>query len=173
MDIEDALAALTRRQLVAKDSLELIETEDEDTRPDSDEAEVSNAPIQINEVSSSGMFALEPPNVAEEEKLRFAVEAVGNHTAQKGISSSCLKGSTELGRTELQEPYIHVSRGDEFADSFDVWFFAKTFPTLMPFGVGGPRMLEETVLQKEGQDLDVADGVVGRQQRQVLYHLET
>ncbi len=44
---------------------------------------------------------------------------------------------------EAGEPYIHVCRGDEFSDSFEASFFAKTFPTLFPFGVGGPRLIEE------------------------------
>src|SRR2546429_9848691 len=42
--------------------------------------------------------------------------------------------------------------GEEFADSFDTWFFAKTFPTLFPFGNGGPRQAEESIT-------DVAEGV--------------
>src|SRR2546429_8289197 len=42
--------------------------------------------------------------------------------------------------------------GEEFADSFDTWFFAKTFPTLFPFGIGGPRQAEESIT-------DVAGGV--------------
>lgn len=45
-----------------------------------------------------------------------------------------------------------MSRGDQFADSFDTWFFAKTFPTLFPFGNGGPRQAEESIK-------DVAEGV--------------
>lgn len=48
------------------------------------------------------------------------------------------------------EPYILISRGDEFADSFDAPFFAKTFPTLFPLGRGGPRQAEECVMVTEG-----------------------
>jgi hypothetical protein len=43
------------------------------------------------------------------------------------------------------EPYIVVSRGEEFADSHEAWFFAKTFPTLFPSGLGGPRQVEESI----------------------------
>ncbi len=50
-----------------------------------------------------------------------------------------------------REPYIVVSRGAEFADSFDVQFFAKTFPSLFPLGSGGPRRAEESIS-------DVAEG---------------
>lgn len=41
------------------------------------------------------------------------------------------------------EPYVLVSRGQDFADSFDTWFLAKAFPTLFPWGRGGPRQAEE------------------------------
>lgn len=37
-----------------------------------------------------------------------------------------------------------MSRGQDFADSFDARFFAKTFPTLFPTGKGGPRQAEES-----------------------------
>jgi hypothetical protein len=37
-----------------------------------------------------------------------------------------------------------VSRGEEFADSWDPRFFAKTFPTLFPVGNGGPHQAEES-----------------------------
>ncbi|GJN66053.1 hypothetical protein PLICBS_000069 [Purpureocillium lilacinum] len=41
------------------------------------------------------------------------------------------------------EPYIHIRGVDEFADSFEASFFAKAFPTLLPFGFGGPGLAEE------------------------------
>lgn len=50
------------------------------------------------------------------------------------------------------ELYIAVSRGGEFADSFDMRFFARAFPTLLPFGKGGPRQAEERILDVEGDD---------------------
>jgi hypothetical protein len=55
----------------------------------------------------------------------------------------------------LFEPYILVSRGDDFADSFDTRFFAKTFPTLFPLGNGGPRLAEENIMDVAG-DLDAS-----------------
>jgi hypothetical protein len=57
--------------------------------------------------------------------------------------SSTGKGSAAVRRGFGTEPYIAVSRGNDFADSFDAQFFAKTFPTLFPFGKGGPRQAEE------------------------------
>ena len=38
-----------------------------------------------------------------------------------------------------------MSRGEEFADSFNVWFFAKTFLTLFPVGNGGLHQAEESI----------------------------
>lgn len=45
-----------------------------------------------------------------------------------------------------------MSRGEEFADSFDIRFFAKTFPMLFPVGNGGPRQAKESIT-------DLAEGV--------------
>ncbi|KAM4062368.1 ATP-dependent DNA helicase PIF1 [Hirsutella rhossiliensis] len=52
-------------------------------------------------------------------------------------------GAARGGDGDKYEPYIQVRRGNEFADSADASFFAKTFPTLFPFGVGGPRLADE------------------------------
>ncbi|KAJ6437671.1 hypothetical protein O9K51_09878 [Purpureocillium lavendulum] len=99
---------------------------------------------RINEVASSGMFALDgPPEVTDADKLLFACEAVAKdgengergHWGPEPASGPC-------------RAYIHVRRGDEFADTFEASFFAKTFPTLLPFGVGGPRLAEEAALER-------------------------
>ncbi|KAJ3453327.1 hypothetical protein MRS44_017574 [Fusarium solani] len=37
-------------------------------------------------------------------------------------------------------------RGEDFADSFDAFFFAKTFPTLLSWGMGGPRQADENMV---------------------------
>lgn len=54
-------------------------------------------------------------------------------------------GSGNRGAGNASEPYIVVSHGDDFADSFGARFFAKTFPTLFPLGNGGPRQAEESI----------------------------
>ena len=56
-------------------------------------------------------------------------------------------GATRLEfiRNALSEtPYIRTSRGRDsvFADSMDPEFFPRTFPTLFPFGLGGPLGLK-------------------------------
>ncbi|OAQ57976.1 ATP-dependent DNA helicase PIF1 [Purpureocillium lilacinum] len=116
------------------------------------EADETINPINpINEVTSSGMFALDgPPDVADVDKLRFACDAVGEGAddGNRGPRTR-VASATERGRGTVDgvEPYIRVTRGDEFADSFDASFFAKTFPTLLPFGMGGPRSAEEATLE--------------------------
>ncbi|KAM4055439.1 PIF1-like helicase [Hirsutella rhossiliensis] len=118
-------------------------------RDGSDACPDQNVPA-INEVTSSGMFALDgPPDVADVEKLQFACDAVGEGAddgragprAWVGSLAGGVRGRGDGGC----EPYIRVSRG-EFTDSFEASFFARTFPTLFPFGVGGPRLVEETMV---------------------------
>ncbi|RSL75523.1 hypothetical protein CDV31_017416, partial [Fusarium ambrosium] len=46
---------------------------------------------------------------------------------------------------DTREPYILVSRGEDFADPFDALFFAKTFPTLFLVSTGGLRQAEESI----------------------------
>ncbi|XP_044715320.1 ATP-dependent DNA helicase PIF1 [Hirsutella rhossiliensis] len=106
----------------------------------------------INEVTSSGMFGLDgPPDVADVEKLRFACDAVGAGADDGRAGPRTWVGSSVGGARgrgdDGSEPYIRVSRGDEFADSFETSFFARTFPTLFPFGVGGPRLAEEAIAE--------------------------
>ncbi|KAM9876020.1 hypothetical protein VDGL01_09923 [Verticillium dahliae] len=80
---------------------------------------------RVDEIAASGMFGLDAwPDITD-------VENCG--------------GSTAVRYGRAAEPYIVVSRGQDFADSFDAWFLAKAFPTLFPLGKGGPRQAEEHV----------------------------
>ncbi|KAM4067473.1 PIF1-like helicase [Hirsutella rhossiliensis] len=106
----------------------------------------------INEVTSSAMFALDgPPDVVDVEKLRFACDAIDEGADESRAGPRTWIGSSAAGARgrgdDSREPYIRVSRGDDFADSFETSFFARTFPTLFPFGVGGPRLLEESIVK--------------------------
>ncbi|XP_044717350.1 PIF1 protein [Hirsutella rhossiliensis] len=95
-------------------------------RDGSDACPDQNVPA-INEVTSSGMFALDgPPDVADVEKLQFACDAVG-----EGADDG--RAGQSVGRVP--------SRGGSGA-----WRRWLTFPTLFPFGVGGPRLVEETMV---------------------------
>ncbi|KAM4067355.1 ATP-dependent DNA helicase PIF1 [Hirsutella rhossiliensis] len=86
--------------------------------------------------------------VADAEKIRFARDAVGPDGARARAGprtwvGTAAGGAARGGDGDKYEPYIQVRRGNEFADSADASFFAKTFPTLFPFGVGGPRLADE------------------------------
>ncbi|EXU95534.1 hypothetical protein X797_011371 [Metarhizium robertsii] len=111
------------------------------------EAESGQSGKPINEVTSSAMFALNgPPDVHDMEKVLFACNVVNGDAAGRAKAGPTTRVESVERRTGLVnscEPYIHVHRGEEFADSFDASFFAKTFPTLLPFGIGGPRLAEE------------------------------
>lgn len=125
-------------------------------------AEADQVTKSINEVTSSGMFPLDgAPDVADVEKLRFACDAVGEGAGTGHMGPRTWVGSSaerRRGDADDSEPYIHVSRGDEFADTFDASFFAKAFPTLLPFGIGGPRLVEEAALEAgRGANMSGAD----------------
>ncbi|KJZ70363.1 hypothetical protein HIM_10254 [Hirsutella minnesotensis 3608] len=151
VEIEEILAALHQGEDSPRCETEGPgEKEACESRSESDaESDLTAKPI--NEVTSSGMFTLDgPPDVADVDKLRFACAAVGEgagngHRGPRTWVGSSTEG--QRGHVDSSEPYIHVRRGDDFADAFEASFFAKTFPTLLPFGVGGPRLVEEASLE--------------------------
>ncbi|EEU34861.1 uncharacterized protein NECHADRAFT_88347 [Fusarium vanettenii 77-13-4] len=162
LEIEEVLARLNRGEdIPSGDTQGPGLTEDEGGH--GSEAESGQLGKSINEVTSSGMFALDgPPDVADVEKLLFACNAVNGDTAVGGAKAGPITRVESVESAEIRtgpadgcEPYIHVSRGDEFADTFDASFFAKTFPTLLPFGVGGPRLAAARIeLENSGKTTD-------------------
>ncbi|KAM4060491.1 ATP-dependent DNA helicase PIF1 [Hirsutella rhossiliensis] len=152
-EIEGVLAQLLQGQDVLDRGVENPRSGADGT----DDAEPDDRAKTINEITSSGMFALDgPPEVSDAEKLRFACNAVGGDGAEndrKGPRAWIRSAEAGQEGTDVREPYIHVCRGDEFADSLDASFFAKTFPTLLPFGFGGPRLAEEVILGPEGRSI--------------------
>ncbi|KAJ4224602.1 hypothetical protein NW757_014334 [Fusarium falciforme] len=122
-----------------------LEASDEAMVEPSD-ADGDAAAAMVHEISSSGMFALDGgPDVADLEKLRYVRDALDRRDPCDEAGGSTLTGSAEVRQGYASEPYILVSRGEDFADSFEPQFFAKTFPTLLPFGSGGPRQAEESI----------------------------
>ncbi|KJZ68635.1 hypothetical protein HIM_11974 [Hirsutella minnesotensis 3608] len=151
VEIEEILTALRQGEEPPRCETGRSGENDEDESRVESTTEPDQTINPINEVTSSGMFALDgPPDIADVDKLRFACNAVaegaddGNRGPRTRVASA-----TERGRGQVDgvEPYIRVTRGDDFADSFDTSFFAKTFPTLLPFGSGGPRLAEEATLE--------------------------
>jgi len=150
VDIQEILATLGQGRDAVGDRHE-SEEEVGDEGGEGDEngdqdANGHGATETIHEISSSGMFALDArPDIEDIEKLRYACDALGQNAGT---------GSAEVRHGQASsEPYILVSRGEEFADSFDAQFFAKTFPTLFPVGNGGPRRVEDSTMDAvEGEE---------------------
>ncbi|KAM6514317.1 hypothetical protein FALCPG4_015467 [Fusarium falciforme] len=119
----------------------------------------------MHEIGSSGMFGLDcQPDIADVEKLRYLVDSIGETVAGQATCRAAWGGSGEGRHGRAAEPYIVVSRGQDFADSFDTWFLAKAFPTLFPLGRGGPRQAEECVIGAEGGAFCAVDAEVAAQQ---------
>ena len=150
MDVREVLAALERGVDVGAGEACVSGGAGPESEDGGEEvvAEPGVAAAAIHEISSSGMFGLDVgPDVADVEKLRYVCDALGGRAAAGNESiGATWVGSSEARRAgEGSEPYIGVTRGEDFADSLDAQFFAKTFPTLFPRGNGGPRQAEERV----------------------------
>ncbi|KAM4064047.1 PIF1-like helicase [Hirsutella rhossiliensis] len=140
-EIEEILAMLRQGQDPAEGSRDVGLTCEDDDR---DGARPEEDGDVINEVTSSGMFPLDgAPDVADAEKIRFARDAVGPEERAPAEDVGRDGGQRAAGDGGDGEPYIQVRRGEDFADSADASFFAKAFPTLFPFGLGGPRLADE------------------------------
>ncbi len=151
--IEEILASLTNGLGAGEGDADGVAPDN--TTDAAGDARADNAgEVVVDEVTSSGMFPLDGvPDVADAEKLRFACHAVGSAAgAARGGPSATIQISAEESSATRDggEAFIRISRGDDFADSSEAAFFAKTFPTLLPFGVGGPKLAEEGLLSGRG-----------------------
>jgi hypothetical protein len=147
MDVREILATLNQ-----SDAMRHGEREEGGSVKDSEKGELDEDldgnGETIQEISASGMFALDTvPDVEDTEKLQYVYNALGHRPAPatSGHKEGSRTASAEVRGANMSEPYIAVSRGESFAESNDIWFFAKAFPTLFPFGGGGPRMVEENI----------------------------
>ncbi len=147
VDVREILATLNEAQAARRDEIEKGGTvAGSASGGPQDEANENREVVQ--EVSASGMFALDAvPDVQDAEKLQYVYDALGRNTSSvEGVhGEGRWAGSAHIRSGGMSEPYIVVSRGEEFADSHEAWFFAKAFPTLFPFGLGGPRQVEESI----------------------------
>jgi len=161
VDVEEVLAMLSQGEDVRGED----PVADAESRSEPDALGQDGGPAPVHEISSSGMFALDAgPDVADAEKLQYARDALGRDALLEHAPGSTLAGSAQVRSGDGLEPYIVVSRGDDFADSFDPSFFAKTFPTLFPFGNGGPRQAEEAMAnlaRGEGEEEEEEEVVAG------------
>lgn len=97
---------------------------------------------------SSAMFPIGGPAAFEDaDKLSFLVDAM-----QKAEDQD--PKQTEEHRIDVQtagdQPFIRVEQGADFADNLHTDFFPRTFPTLFPWGKGGPKA-------RPKQDIDPAE----------------
>ncbi|XP_044714682.1 ATP-dependent DNA helicase PIF1 [Hirsutella rhossiliensis] len=113
----------------------------------------------INEVTSSGMFGLDgPPDVPT--------------TAARAENVGRILGGVE-GVATMAVSHTFESRGDEFADSFETSFFARTFPTLFPFGVGDQGAAAGDIVSSRSLNLRIWADIVLRRHggRFALHHI--
>jgi hypothetical protein len=148
VDVREILATLNAEQATRHSRLEgrSFSLGGVPVGPEGDDAN-ENSEV-IHEVSASGMFGLDAvPDVQDAEKLQYVYDALGRGTGSKDSAHGEGRwgGSANIRTGGMSEPYIVVSRGEDFADSHEAWFFAKAFPTLFPFGLGGPRLVEESI----------------------------
>ncbi|KAF1993896.1 hypothetical protein P154DRAFT_476817, partial [Amniculicola lignicola CBS 123094] len=145
MDIREVLAMLNQGEDVEVGGRAFEEPGSPGGEGSDEQMQVDGVSATVQEISSSGMFSLDAhPDIADMEKIRYLYDALGQHASWEQREESLRTGSAEVHRGHGSEPYIVISRGEDFADSFDARFFAKTFPTLFPFGGGGPRQAEES-----------------------------
>ena len=120
----------------------------------------------IHEISASGMFPLDaPPDIWDGEKLQSVCQSLGRGGGpwDSGVANGRSPGSALARHIHTQEPYIAVSRVTDFANSLDPRFFAKTFPSLFPFGSGGPCRAEESIAEAgEGQATSLEREIAAR-----------
>jgi hypothetical protein len=128
-------------------SLETAETEGEDGGLPSDpifEPGIEDEMEPVEQLSASGMFGLDRAAImTDSERLRFFYAAMDSNSNQDGPNQPACGAATVRHHGAL-EPFVVMSRGEEFADSLDPAFFPKTFPGLFPFGRGGPARAAES-----------------------------
>lgn len=125
--------------------------------------------------TSSGVFSLDSPlSPTDLEQLHPAFKAMGvnpedlhNFESRESTPDTVHRDATpeestndpcmSMNETAHMEPFIHVKRGENFAAQEDPAYWAKTFPCLFPWGVGGARQF---TLDANGDDIDAGHGRV-------------
>jgi len=86
------------------------------------------------------MFPIDgPPAFEDTNKLSFLVDAI--QTTEEDQDPTQMQRHRIDIQTAENQPFIRVDHGAEFADNLHVDFFPRTFPTLFPWGKGGPKAL--------------------------------
>jgi len=155
VDIQDVLVALGRVEEVQGSSGQNEgDVERHEAKVGGDEFVYS----PTHEFSSSGMFGLnDRSDIADAEKMRYVLEAFRERSGRL-VQGSSWNGHAEVRREKGGAPYILLSRGQDYADTFDTHFFSKTFPILFPTGRGGPLGAQESLEDLRDPDA-VQDGI--------------
>jgi hypothetical protein len=157
VDVREILATLNQEQAARDSEMDGEGTAQRIGNVEVEEGIDGNSDI-VQEINASGMFGLDTlPDVEDTQKLQYLYDALGHRFAPGGSAQGKWTGSAGVRTENTSEPYIAVSRGENFADSKDAWLFAKAFPTLFPYGGGGPRQAEENMSgMTEGDTIDVS-----------------
>ncbi len=143
INIEKILTSFENKQDILENPI------DNDTINTNDDIDNDNGVRdQIYKISSSSIFEVDKqPAIRNIEKLQYIYE-----TVDKTYSRHKTKENIEIRSAEVQykqcttELYIYVSWDKDFADSSDIRFFTRTFPTLFPFGKEDLRQTEKSIL---------------------------
>jgi hypothetical protein len=164
---EDRGATTETRDIIPQD-LGIDILGDAETQRHSDSSNMT-ASISVDETDttyerdSSGIFdtegSLRSTNI---DQLQFAANALGaavgtsattnSQQTEVNAPSDVPRARVELRATQTATPYIHIRRGNEFADTNDPQFWPKTFPTLFPYSVGAARVRKLPDLRTRDED---------------------
>lgn len=156
-EIQEIMASLQKEQNALGDA-----AGDEPVLEEEGGERVTHNSDGLHEIGSSGMFSLDcRPDIAEPEKLLYLLGSMGEVTASEQTRSSAWVGSATVRHCRPSEPYI---AGQDFADPLDIWFLAKTFPSLFPLGKGAPRQAEECAADAKSDGQRLMDSEVAARQ---------
>uniref|UniRef100_A0A0D2YD84 Uncharacterized protein n=1 Tax=Fusarium oxysporum (strain Fo5176) TaxID=660025 RepID=A0A0D2YD84_FUSOF len=113
---------------------------------------------RLYETGSSGIFDLDGwPDITDVAKLRHLLESMGEAAVEDQGRRNACRASAKVWYNRVAEPSLAISRGEDFANHFDTWYLARTFPSLLPRGMGGPRQVEEWVVAEREAALQICE----------------
>jgi len=120
------------------------ETAGVDWFDDDGSTEEEEAAEQTFEYTTSGLFNVDDgPNISNVDKFHHIWGGLSREAGPEGLAGPATGGNIDVTGQVGSEPYIRVIKGNDFAEPLDPDFFPSTFPTLLPFGRGGPRHITE------------------------------
>ncbi|KAF9774785.1 hypothetical protein IL306_007183 [Fusarium sp. DS 682] len=137
IDIQEIVGALLEEQNAPG-----VATGNDCVNRDDDGRRADDKGERLYETGSSGMFDLDGrPDIADVAKLRYLLESMDEAAVEDQGRRNAWRASAKVWHDRVAEPYIAISRGQDFADPFDT-----CVPQFAPRGMGGPRQAEECVV---------------------------